>query len=155
MSGHRPAQHEVAGRERVGVTEGTHRDVLGGPRSDSGERGQRATAPVRVLSGIEPPDLVRAIRQADLGRLTRIPGVGKKTAERLVLEMKDRLPAVVADEPEAPVEGGDVRDDVLSALANLGYQRAAAEKAVDGVRKRSPQADFEPLLREVLRELAQ
>ncbi|HET9369373.1 MAG TPA: Holliday junction branch migration protein RuvA [Vicinamibacterales bacterium] len=108
-----------------------------------------------VLSGIEPPDLVRAIRQADLGRLTRIPGVGKKTAERLVLEMKDRLPAVVADEPEAPVESGDVRDDVLSALANLGYQRAAAEKAVDRVRQRSPQADFEPLLREVLRELAQ
>jgi Holliday junction DNA helicase RuvA len=108
-----------------------------------------------VLSGIEPPDLVRAIRQADLARLTRIPGVGRKTAERLVLEMKDRLPAVVADEPEAPAEGGDVRDDVLSALANLGYQRAAAEKAVDRVRKRSPQADFEPLLREVLRELAQ
>jgi Holliday junction DNA helicase RuvA len=108
-----------------------------------------------VLSGIEPPDLVRAIRQADLGRLTRIPGVGKKTAERLVLEMKDRLPAVVAEEPEAPVESGDVRDDVLSALANLGYQRAAAEKAVERVRKRSPQADFEPLLREVLRELAQ
>ena len=108
-----------------------------------------------VLSGIEPPDLVRAIRQADLARLTRIPGVGKKTAERLVLEMKDRLPVVVADEPEAPLEGGDVRDDVLSALANLGYQSAAAEKAVDRVRKRSPQAEFEPLLREVLRELAQ
>jgi Holliday junction DNA helicase RuvA len=103
-----------------------------------------------VLSGIEPADLVRAIRSGDLARLTGIPGIGKKTAERLVMEMRDRLPAGVSDAPQAP---DDVRADVLSALGNLGYQRAAAEKAVDRVIARTPGRTFEPVLRDALREL--
>jgi Holliday junction DNA helicase RuvA len=108
-----------------------------------------------VLSGIEPAELVGAIRQADLARLTRIPGIGRKTAERLVLELKDRLPAVTASDGAAPAAGHDAaRDDVLSALVNLGYQRTAGEQAVDAVLRRVETRAFEPLLREVLRELA-
>ncbi|MEZ5317714.1 MAG: Holliday junction branch migration protein RuvA [Vicinamibacterales bacterium] len=108
-----------------------------------------------VLSGIEPPELVRAIRQGDVARLARIPGVGRKSAERLVVEMKDRLPAPAADAAEVPEpEQAGVRDDLLSALANLGYQPAAAEKAVDQELKGAGDSDFEPLLRAVLRRLA-
>jgi Holliday junction DNA helicase RuvA len=105
-----------------------------------------------VLSGIDPGELVRAIRTQDVARLTRIPGVGKKTAERIGLELKDRLPLAASpgDWAEA-TEGGGLRDDLLSALANLGYQRAAAEKAVDAALKKSPDASFEQALRDVLR----
>jgi Holliday junction DNA helicase RuvA len=106
-----------------------------------------------VLSGIEPAALIRAIRQSDVGRLTTIPGVGKKTAERLVVELRDRLPKTDTVEP-SDLSGGDLRGDVLSALANLGYQRAAADKAVDKVLRRNETREFEPLLREVLKELA-
>ena len=106
-----------------------------------------------VLSGIEPGDLVRAIRQADLTRLTSIPGIGKKTAERMVVDLRDRLPSGLV--PETVTDAADeVRGDVLSALSNLGYQRPAAEKALDRVLGRAPDSGFEPLLREVLRELA-
>ena len=107
-----------------------------------------------VLSGIEPAELLRAIRSSDIGRLTRIPGVGKKTAERVVLELKDRLPQADVSEPAAAgAEGGDVRDDLLSALGNLGYQRAAAEKAVDKVLRDATDRGFEPLLRATLKLL--
>jgi Holliday junction DNA helicase RuvA len=108
-----------------------------------------------VLSGIEPVDLVRAVRQADLARLVRIPGVGRKTAERLVVELKDRLPDTGDGTPEAAAStDGDVRDDVLSALANLGYQRAAAEAAVTKVLRATANRDFEAVLRQVLKALA-
>lgn len=108
-----------------------------------------------ILSGIEPPDLVRAIGQSDLARLTRIPGVGRKTAERLVVELRDRLPSIEGVAPGPAAEpGDDVREDVLSALGNLGYQRQAAEKAVDAVLSRAASREFEPVLRDVLRALA-
>jgi Holliday junction DNA helicase RuvA len=110
-------------------------------------------AALAVLSGIEPQDLVRAIRQGDLGRLTTIPGVGKKTAERLVVELRDRLAALPTGPSAADAGGDDVRGDVLSALANLGYQRAAAEKATEKVFARSTSREFEVLLREVLKEI--
>jgi Holliday junction DNA helicase RuvA len=108
-----------------------------------------------VLSGIEPESLVRAIRDADLGRLTSIPGVGKKTAERLVVEMRDRLPKM-ADTlpPGAPSAADDLRSDVLSALANLGYQRAAAERGLERVLTTSEARDFEDVLRAILKDLA-
>jgi Holliday junction DNA helicase RuvA len=107
-----------------------------------------------VLSGIEPQEFVRAIKGNDLGRLTSIPGVGKKTAERLVIELRDKMPTGVA-EPSTAATGpdADVRADVLSALGNLGYQRAAAEKAADRALARSDKRDFEILLRESLKEL--
>jgi Holliday junction DNA helicase RuvA len=108
-----------------------------------------------VLSGIEPEGFVRAIRGADLGRLTGIPGVGRKTAERLVVELRDRLPAMAdAAAPEVAAAGDDLRGDVLSALANLGYQRAAAERSIDRVLAKAESRDFEPVLRAVLKDLA-
>jgi Holliday junction DNA helicase RuvA len=109
-----------------------------------------------VLSGIEPAELVRAVRSQDTARLTSIPGVGKKTAERIGLELKDRLPTHVvasAGAPEAAGEGAGLRDDLLSALVNLGYQRAAAEKAIDRVIRGAGDASFEASLREVLKTL--
>ena len=108
-----------------------------------------------VLSGIEPADLIRAVRGSDIARLTRIPGVGKKTSERIVVELRDRLPTM--EEPpasDAAPEAGDVRDNLLSALVNLGYQRASVEKTVDSVLRKVETREFEPLLREVLKSLS-
>jgi Holliday junction DNA helicase RuvA len=108
-----------------------------------------------VLSGIEPGELIKAIQRGDVARLTAIPGVGKKTSERIVLELKDRLPKT--DHTPAPeggtVEASALRDDVLSALMNLGYHRPLAEKAVDTAIRSRP-GDFEQTLRQSLRELA-
>jgi len=108
-----------------------------------------------VLSGIEPEELVRAIRTGDVARLTRIPGVGKKTAERLVVELKDRLPQTDTVSPDAPaaVPGDDVRDDLLSALVNLGYPRASVEKTIEKVLQAADDRSFEPLLRATLKLL--
>ncbi|HEX9365243.1 MAG TPA: Holliday junction branch migration protein RuvA [Vicinamibacterales bacterium] len=107
-----------------------------------------------VLSGIDPGDLVRAIRAQDVARLTRIPGVGKKTAERIGLELKDRMPHAApsaAGSPERASPGEDLRSDLLSALTNLGYKGQIAEKAVDAAIKRAPDTTFETALRDILR----
>src|SRR5207253_4560486 len=106
-----------------------------------------------VLSGIDPGELVRAIRSQDVARLTRIPGVGKKTAERIGLELKDRMPhAAAAGGSSASPDGpGGLRDDLLSALTNLGYKGQVAEKAVDTAIKKTPDASFEAVLRDILR----
>ncbi len=95
-----------------------------------------------VLSGIETPDLVRAIRAQDVARLTAIPGVGKKTAERIGLELKDRLPQslqAAADTAKPPLPEDQLRADLLSALLNLGYPRAAAEKAIEKEMNAAPE----------------
>ena len=110
-----------------------------------------------VLSGIEPMELVRAIERGDLARLTAIPGVGKKTSERIVLELKDRLPRaplVAAAAGAAAQEAPAVGDDVLSALLNLGYHRPLAERAVQAAVKAVPGSGFERTLKQALRELA-
>ena len=113
-----------------------------------------------VLSGIEPLDLIRAIERGDLARLTAIPGVGKKTSERIVLELKDRLPrpqAVAVTAGDAASDAPIVRDDVVSALVNLGYHRPLAEKAADAAIKTiGPSSDrgFERILKQALREVA-
>ena len=109
-----------------------------------------------VLSGIEPAELIRAVRTQDVARLTSIPGIGKKTAERIGLELKDRLPASfqAAGPAAAPSTPGDqLRDDLLSALVNLGYQRPVAEKAVEKILRAQPEARFEAALKDVLRAL--
>jgi Holliday junction DNA helicase RuvA len=110
-----------------------------------------------VLSGIEPRELVRAIEQADVARLTSIPGVGRKTSERIVVELKDRLPRLrpaVAAAGGGAVEPSTLRDDVLSALVNLGYHRPLSERAVDVAVKATPDGSFERTLKQALRELA-
>ena len=109
-----------------------------------------------VLSGLEPPDLLRAIQDSDIVRLQGIPGVGKKTAERISLELKDKLPSNVLLEGETKdFENGteQVRGDVMSALLNLGYHRPLAERAVKEVLTEEVHT-FEETLRVVLRELA-
>ena len=110
-----------------------------------------------VLSGLEPNELVSAIRTANVARLTGIPGIGKKTAERIGLELKDKmgsfLPAENAASPEA-ADGETLRTDLLSALMNLGYHRPLAERAVDAAIKKDGGASFETILKHALRELA-
>ena len=111
-----------------------------------------------VLSGIEPGELIGAIERGDFARLTAIPGVGKKTSERIVLELKDRLPrahAAAAAASEGGLEPSALRDDLLSALMNLGYHRPLAERSVDAALKTAGRdAGFERTLRQALRELA-
>ena len=105
---------------------------------------------ITVLSGISPERLVAAIRGGDHATLTRIPGIGKKTAERVVLELKDKL-----EDMAVPVAAGGagphtpVGDDALSALVNLGYQRPVAQKAIETAVEKDPEAarDFEKLFR--------
>ena len=109
-----------------------------------------------VLSGLEPPDLLRAIQDSDIVRLQGIPGVGKKTAERISLELKDKLSANaghegVTTDPVNDTEG--LRNDVMSALLNLGYHRPLAERAVMEVFT-GELGSFEEALRQALRELA-
>jgi len=109
-----------------------------------------------VLSGIDPADLVRAVQAGDVGRLTMIPGVGKKTAERIGLELKDRLPQPLIAEltaaPGGPTGEITLRADLLSALLNLGYHRPLAEKAVDAALKAPGDPTFERALKQALRE---
>ena len=105
---------------------------------------------------MEPPELVRAVRQQDVARLTGIPGVGKKTAERIGLELKDRLPPVPEEEPGTtapPPESPEMRDALMSALLNLGYHRPLAERAVEAALN-GEDGSFEQTLRRALRELA-
>ena len=112
-----------------------------------------------VLSGIEPQEFIRAIERGDLARLTAIPGVGKKTSERIVLELKDRLPrqAVAAVAGAATPAAPMMRDDVVSALVNLGYHRPLAEKAAEAAITTigsASDASFERALKQALREVA-
>ena len=111
---------------------------------------------VSVLSGMEPRELVAAVERGDVARLTAVPGVGKKTAERIVLELRDRLNQLRVPQADiAPVaaDGDRVRGDLVSALQNLGYHRAQAEKAIDTVLTAGQTLTFERALRSALREL--
>ncbi|HXG47293.1 MAG TPA: Holliday junction branch migration protein RuvA [Methylomirabilota bacterium] len=115
---------------------------------------------IAILSGLELNDLIPALRSGNLALLTHIPGVGRKTAERLVLELREKLQDLAEPAAEAapkPPPAGEltgVEADVLSALLNLGYTRAAAEAAVREARKEQPHGDLEALLRASLRLLA-
>jgi Holliday junction DNA helicase RuvA len=86
---------------------------------------------ITILSGMAADEMVGAIRGNDVARLTRIPGIGKKTAERMVLELRDKLPQAAPTAITAAPPVSAVEEDVLSALVNLGYLRAAAEKALE------------------------
>jgi Holliday junction DNA helicase RuvA len=111
---------------------------------------------ITVLSGLATADLVGAIREGNVGQLVRIPGIGKKTAERIVLELREKLdtvagaPAATAPSKTAAAVLGLIEQDVLSALVNLGCQRAAAEMAVRKAKLEGLPDEFEPLFRRSL-----
>ena len=111
---------------------------------------------VTILSGMEAPDLVDALRAGDIPRLVRIPGVGRKTAERLVLELKDKLPARAPslDSGPAAPPPHTPREDLLLALVHLGYSRPEAERGAENALREQPDGRFEELLRLSLRSLA-
>ena len=90
---------------------------------------------ITILSGMPADEMTSAIRGNDVARLTKIPGIGRKTAERMVLELRDKLPPVGTDQIHVIPSLSAVQEDVLSALVNLGYQRAAAEKALLSIEK--------------------
>jgi Holliday junction DNA helicase RuvA len=104
-----------------------------------------------ILSGMAPDDLLAALAAGDTARLTSIPGVGKKTAERMVLELRDRVQELAAGLPVRPEPAAD---DLVLALVNLGYKSVLAERAVAEARKEAPDAAFHELLRMSLKRLS-
>jgi Holliday junction DNA helicase RuvA len=117
-----------------------------------GVSGIGPTLAVKILSGLAAPDLINFIRRGEVERLVRIPGVGKKTAERMVLELRDKLPAATGEESGTTAEAAlsAVDQDVLSALLNLGCGRAQAEAAVRKAKAAGAATEFEPLFRRAL-----
>jgi Holliday junction DNA helicase RuvA len=113
------------------------------------------TLALKILSGMSVEELIPAIRHSDLARLTKIPGVGRKTAERMVVELKDKLEVVAleAEKPAAASPAG-IESDVISALINLGYDARAAEAAVEDAGGEAGASNFEKLLRAALQSLA-
>ncbi len=108
---------------------------------------------MKILSGISVDQLVPAIKSGDIVALTRIPGVGRKTAERIVLELRDKLAAMEIYEPSRVASPAGPVADVVSALINLGYERHSAESAVEES-KRAVGANFEELLKAALQKLS-
>jgi holliday junction DNA helicase RuvA len=106
---------------------------------------------ITILSGMPAEDMVNAIRGNDIARLTKIPGIGRKTAERMVLELRDKLPPVGTDQVHVVPSLSAVQEDVLSALVNLGYQRAAAEKALTSIEQNGA---FDAMFRAALTVMA-
>jgi Holliday junction DNA helicase RuvA len=107
---------------------------------------------ITILSGMAASEMIGAIRGNDIARLTKIPGIGRKTAERMIVELRDKLEKFGAPQTVATVS--PVEEDVLSALLNLGYQRAAAERAISVVSKTGSVSTFDILFREALAALS-
>jgi Holliday junction DNA helicase RuvA len=110
---------------------------------------------LKILSGMSVDDLIPAVRAGDLARLTRIPGVGRKTAERMVVELRDKLAAMGTPETaRQPAATTGAAADVVSALLNLGYEQHAAEQAVERAGTNGAPGSFEALLRATLQQLS-
>lgn len=109
---------------------------------------------ITILSGMAADEMVGAIRGNDIARLTRIPGIGRKTAERMVLELRDKLPEPGPTAMPTVPPLSATEEDVLSALVNLGYQRAAAEKVLVHVKKNNKGGLFDAMFREALAALS-
>src|SRR5215469_18175795 len=107
---------------------------------------------ITILSGMATADMVGAIRSNDFARLTKIPGIGRKTAERMCVELRDKLEGFGAAQPV--VTHSAVEEDVISALTNLGYQRAMAEKAVDRAVQAAGRDNFDAIFRTALGTLS-
>jgi len=109
---------------------------------------------LKILSGMSVDDLVPAVRSGDLARLTRIPGVGRKTAERMIVELRDKLAAMeISEDARKAVATTGAAGDVVSALLNLGYDQHAAEQAVKRAATNGGPEAFETLLRGALQQL--
>ncbi|SRR6266536_1164423 len=106
---------------------------------------------ITILSGMPVDEMVNSIRGNDVVRLTKIPGVGRKTAERMVLELRDKLPPAGTDQVRVIPSLSATQEDVLSALLNLGYQRLSAEKALSAVAK---DTTFDGMFRAALASMA-
>jgi holliday junction DNA helicase RuvA len=120
-----------------------------------GASGVGPSLALKILSGMNVEELVPAIRTGDLARLTKIPGVGRKTAERMVVELKDKLEAVaIEQEKPAPASPAGVEADVKSALINLGYDERTADSALAEAKREAGTASFEKLLRVTLTALS-
>lgn len=116
---------------------------------------------ITALSGMSAEELIHAIRTENLAKLVGVPGVGKKTAERMLVELKDKVAQLASPEMEEQLKAGAIisvgealRDDLISALINLGYQKAAVEKAVASVIREKPEAGFEVALKQALARLS-
>jgi len=119
---------------------------------------------ITILSGMSADEIILSIRTNNIGRLTSIPGIGKKTAERIVIELRDKIAALSGPQPDedpgsrasrAAVSSADaINDDALSALLNFGYQKSAAEKALNSAMQEGGEITVETLLRRSLRLLA-
>jgi Holliday junction DNA helicase RuvA len=105
---------------------------------------------ITLLSGMPADDMITAIRGNDIARLTKVPGIGRKTAERMVVELRDKLPTPGLEPKQVIPTLSAIEEDVLSALENLGYQRPAAEKALQQAAKNGFQESFDDLFRESL-----
>jgi Holliday junction DNA helicase RuvA len=117
-------------------------------------KGVGPRAAQNILSGIEPRDLAQAVAQGDVARLTKVPGVGKKTAERLVVELKEKLVALArAAGPAAPRGAGGLLEQLATALVNLGYKPAQAEQVAEAMRDRTEGKGLDELLREALKAM--
>ena len=119
-----------------------------------GASGVGPTLALKILSGMNVEELVPAIRTGDLARLTKIPGVGRKTAERMVVELKDKLEAVVVEAEKPAASPAGVEADVKSALINLGYDDRTSEAAVTEAKSHAGAGSFEKLLRASLTALS-
>lgn len=124
-------------------------------------QGVGAKSAVTMLSGMNADEIVSAIRSENIAKLTAIPGVGRKTAERMIIELRDKvgdLGAVAGSDPSTSGNGqgsgGDIFDDALSALVNLGYQKNAAEKALQQSSREGTEHTVQKLLRAALQKLA-
>jgi Holliday junction DNA helicase RuvA len=124
-------------------------------------QGIGAKSGIAMLSGMNADEIIAAIRTENLAKLTAIPGVGRKTAERLVIELRDKISELAAGIPAeasmaaaAGIGSDAIFDDALSALVNLGYQRNAAEKALQQVRQEGAELSVQKLLRAALQRLA-
>lgn len=107
---------------------------------------------MNILSGIDAPELVDAIKKSDIGRISMIPGIGKKTALRITMELQDKIEK---KEKLLAVKGSQEKEDLISALLNLGFRRKEVERVVDDtLRHHSEEAGFEKLLRECLKKMA-
>jgi Holliday junction DNA helicase RuvA len=109
---------------------------------------------LKILSGLSVEEIVPAVRRGDVAGLTRIPGVGRKTAERIIVELRDKLAAAETAAAEPRVARSQLEEDLSSALLNQGYDRRETERVVQALRQKGAPASFDAAFRAALQELS-